>query len=97
MQNRKATDPEMLYCQPIHASLFGVQLYMKTKLTHLMTAYYLPNDGFKAMDASFIMTKLGSYTTLCSVFSIQCTLYMVILELLMTTTLLLREFAAKQH
>ena len=48
-----------VYCKPIHASLFGAQLHMTTKLTYLMTAYYAPNDGFTANDTSFCENKVG--------------------------------------
>ena len=34
-------------------SLFGAQLQMITKITYLMTAYYAPNNGPTANDASF--------------------------------------------
>ena len=43
------------------------QLHMTTKLTHLMTAYYKPNDYFTANDASFYKNKVGwlHYTLQC--------------------------------
>ena len=47
------------YCKLVHAMLFGVQLCMTTELTYLMTAYYTPNNGFIAYDASFYKKKIG--------------------------------------
>ena len=40
------------------------------KLTYLMTAYYIPNDGLLPTMHCFRRTKLASYTACCSVFSI---------------------------
>ena len=48
----------------IYVSLFG------TQLTYLVSAYYTPNDCFTVNDVSLLWTKLVSYTTHCSVFSI---------------------------
>ena len=53
-------------CKLVHTSLFGVQLCITTKLMYLMTAYYTSNDGFIVIHRA----KLASYTTRCSVFSI---------------------------
>ena len=46
--------------QAIHTSLFCMQLHTTTKLTYLMTAYYMPNDGFTANNALFYDNKVGS-------------------------------------
>ena len=35
---------------------------MTAKLTYLMTAYYTPNDGFTANDASFYNNNIGRLT-----------------------------------
>ena len=64
-----------VYCKSVYTSLFGTQLSLTTKLTYLMTAYHTQNDGFTTSDASFLRTKLASYTTRCSVFSINCLHY----------------------
>ena len=48
-----------VYCNPLRTSLFATQLRLTTKLTYLMTAYYTPNDGFTAKDASFYKNKVG--------------------------------------
>ena len=48
-----------VYCKPVYTSLFGMQLYLTTKLTYLMSAYYIPKDGLNANDASFYKNKLG--------------------------------------
>ena len=40
-------------------SLFGAQLCMATKFTYLLTAYYISNDGFTAIDVSFYKSKVG--------------------------------------
>ena len=50
----------------MHILLFGAQLRMTTKLTYVLTRYYTLNDSFTANDASFIRTKLASYTVACS-------------------------------
>ena len=42
-----------VYCKPVHSSLFVAQLRMTTKPMYLMTAYYIPNDGFTANNVSF--------------------------------------------
>ena len=48
-----------VYCKPIDASLFGLQLCLTTKLTYFKTAYYTPNDSFTANDALFYKSKVG--------------------------------------
>ena len=37
----------------VHTSLFGMLLRLTTKHMYLMTAYYTPNYGFTANEASF--------------------------------------------
>ena len=59
-----------VYCKPMYTLLFGTQLRLTTKLTDLMTAYYTPNDGLLPTMHRLHWTKLASYTTHCSVFSI---------------------------
>ena len=48
-----------VYCKLMHTSWFNMQLHvcMTTQLAYLMTAYYTPNDGFIANNASFYMYK----------------------------------------
>ena len=48
-----------IYCKPLYTSLFGTQRRLTTKLAHLMTAYYSPNDGFTVNNASFASNKGG--------------------------------------
>ena len=62
-----------IYCKPLNAVLFGVQLRMTTKVTYLMTAYYKPNDDLLTTMYSFTRAKLASYTIRCCVSSINCT------------------------
>ena len=59
-----------VYCKCIHASLFGAQIHMGTKLTYLMTAHYTPNVGLLPARHHFIRTKLASHSTPGSVLSI---------------------------
>ena len=47
------------YCKPVHTSLFGAKLCMTTKFTYLRTAYYTPNNGFTATNASLNKNKVG--------------------------------------
>ena len=39
--------------------LFDTQVRPTPKLTYLMTAYYTPDDGFTANNASFYKNKVG--------------------------------------
>ena len=68
----RATAPDMHWSFPdatfcVHTasphipstSLFGAQLRMTTKLTYLLTAYYISNDGFTAKDVFFYKSKVG--------------------------------------
>ena len=48
-----------VYCKPVYTSLSGAQLCKTTILMYLMTAYYTPNDGFTADNASFYKNKVG--------------------------------------
>ena len=56
-----------IYRKLIYTLLFGMQQHLTTKLTHLMTVFYTPNDGFTANDASFYKNKFGQlhYTLQC--------------------------------
>ena len=83
-----------MYSKPIYTLLFGMQLCLTTKLMYLMTAYYTPNDSFTANDASFLKTRLASYTTCCSVFSINHPGYYYFT--IRGATIPLYELAAKQ-
>ena len=47
-----------LYGKLAYTSVFGTQQCLTTKLMHLMSAYYTPNDGFTANDASFYKNKI---------------------------------------
>ena len=42
-----------VHCKPVYTLLFDTRLCLTTKLTYLMIAYYPPNNGFTASDASF--------------------------------------------
>ena len=44
--------------EKVYTSLFGTQRRLTTKLTHLMTAFYTPNDGFTVDDALFYNNKV---------------------------------------
>ena len=46
-----------IYCKLYDAIRYATML--TTKLTYLMNAYYTPNDGFTANDASFYENKVG--------------------------------------
>ena len=48
-----------MYYKFVHTLLFGMQLSMATKFTYLMTAYYSPNNGFTANNASRCKSKVG--------------------------------------
>ena len=47
------------HLEPIVYKYNSTQLHLTTKLTYVMTAYYIPNDGFTANDASFYKNKVG--------------------------------------
>ena len=84
-----------IYCKTVHASLFGVQSRITTKLTYLMTAYYTPYDSFTANDASFYNNKswLGKLHVAVTFQAI----VLANIKLLTGTTIILYEFAAKQQ
>ena len=63
-----------VYCNHAYIHYYLVCNYAwQLKLMYLMTAYYTPNNGFTANDASYYKNKVGyscSYTIRFSVFSI---------------------------
>ena len=47
-----------LYCKPLYIYInIWHATTLDNKLTHLMTVFYIPNDGFTAKDASFYKNK----------------------------------------
>ena len=65
-----------MYCQPIHPSLFDVQVHMTTRLTymHLMTAYYTATMALLQMIHRFIrkrwLATIHAHLDLCLSFTV---------------------------
>ena len=74
--HRSFSDTLCVYCKPVHTSLFRVELRMTTKLACLMIVHYTAKDDITLNNASFYKTKLASYPTHCSVFSISHVQYL---------------------
>ena len=85
-----------LNCKPWYTSLFGVQLCMTTKLMYmyLMTAYCTLNDSFTANAWCIILEEQSWLTMLHVAVSFPLIVYSNV-KILINTTILLYEFAAK--